>query len=178
MNLPAENLLLCIGRVVKTQGIKGQIKVSSGGRDSVAFSAGSKVYLENKKEGKRAFTVESFRPHKGMMILSLHGVKRIEEAEELVGCSVYVDTAGLKPLPPDEFYWYQLKGLRVETEDGTLLGILEEILPTGSNDVFVVRNAEREILLPATDEVVTRVDLREKVMIVHLLEGLLPEDAF
>ncbi|HYB21631.1 MAG TPA: ribosome maturation factor RimM [Thermodesulfobacteriota bacterium] len=178
MNLLAGKSLLCIGRVVKTQGTKGHIKVSSGGGDNVGFSAGSMVYLEHKKESKRGFTVESFRPHKGMVILSLRGVKRIEEAEELVGCSVYVDTASLKPLPPDEFYWYQLKGLRVQTEEGTLLGILEEILPTGSNDVFVVRKAEQEILLPATDEVVARVDLKEKVMFVHLLEGLLPEDDF
>jgi 16S rRNA processing protein RimM len=113
-----------------------------------------------------------------MTILALREVKRIEEAEELVGCSVYVDKADLKPLPPDEFYWYQLQGLRVETEDGKLLGILEEILPTGGNDVFVVRKDGQEILLPATEEVVVRVDLKEKIMVVHLLEGLLPEDDF
>ena len=170
--------MLCVGRVVKTQGIKGQIKVSSGGGDYSTFSAGNVIYLEHKQEGRRAFTVESSRPYKEMMILSLREVKRIEEAEELVGSSVYVNTADLKPLPPDEFYWYQLRGVRVENEEGMFLGILEEILPTGSNDVFVVRKDEQEILLPATDEVVVRMDVRERVMIVHLLEGLLPEDGF
>jgi len=170
--------LLCVGWVVKTQGIKGHIRVSSGGGDYLTFSPGKIIYLKHSKEGKKAFTVESSRPHKEIVILSLREVKRIEEAEELVGCSVYVDTADLKPLPPDEFYWYQLKGLRVETEEGTPLGILEEILPTGSNDVFVVRKEGQEILLPATDEVVVQVNLREKIMIVHLLEGLLPEDDF
>jgi len=178
VNLSKENSLLCVGWVVKTQGIKGQIKVSSGGGDHLTFLPGKVIYLEHKKEGQKAFTVGSSRPHKEMVILSLREVKQVQEAEELVGCSVYVDTADLKPLPPDEFYWYQLKGLRVETEQGTPLGILEEILPTGSNDVFVVRKEGQEILLPATDEVVVHVNLREKIMIVHLLEGLLPEDDF
>ena len=178
MNLPRENSLLWVGRVVKTQGIKGQMRVSSAGGIFLTFSAGDVVYFEQKEGSKRAFTVESSRPHKEMTILALREVKRIEEAEELVGCSVYVDKADLEPLPPGEFYWYQLQGLRVETEDGTRLGILEEILPTGGNDVFVVRKDDQEILLPATEEVVVRVDLKEKIMVVHLLEGLLPEDDF
>ena len=171
-----EDSLLWVGRVVKTQGIRGQIGISCSGGESFTFSEDNAVYLEGHEREKRVFTVKSSRPHKKMMILSLEGVKRIEEAEKLVGCSVYVDKAKLRPLPPDEFYWYQLQGLRVETEGGTLLGFLKEILPTGSNDVFVVQKDERDILLPATDEVVVRVDLKEKVMIVHLLEGLLPED--
>ena len=111
-----------------------------------------------------------------MTVLAFHEVQSIEEAQKLIGCSVYVNKADLNPLPPDEFYWYQLRGIRVETEDGNFLGILEEVIPTGSNDVFVVRKEEKEILLPATDEVVARVNLQEKVMVIHPLEGLLPED--
>ena len=79
-------------------------------------------------------------------------------------------------MPPDEFYWYQLQGLRVKTEDGIYLGILEEVIPTGSNDVFVVRKEGKEILIPATDEVVARINPQEKLMVIHPLEGLLPED--
>jgi len=171
-----DNSLLWVGRVIKTQGIKGQIKISSSGGAGNSFSEGKKVYLEDREGGKRDFTVESARPHKGMTILSLRGVKRVEEAKELVGSSVYLEKADLEPLPSDEFYWYQLRGLRVLTEEGLFLGRLEEIWPTGSNDVFVVRKEDREILLPATDEVVQRVDLNEGVMVTHLLDGLLPED--
>jgi 16S rRNA processing protein RimM len=64
----------------------------------------------------------------------------------------------------------------VKTEGGVFLGILKEIIPTGSNDVFVVRKDGQEVLIPATDEVVVRVDLREKTMVIHPLEGLLSED--
>ena len=100
----------------------------------------------------------------------------MEEAEELVGCSAYVAQESLPPLPADEFYWYQLRGLRVKTEEGKFLGRLEEIMRTGSNDVFVVRKDQKECLIPATDEVVVRVDLEGKTMVIRPLEGLLPED--
>ena len=169
-----ENSFLRVGRVVKTQGIKGQLKIASSGGSTL--SEGKVVYLEGKEGWKKSFTVESSRFQKGMIILSLRGIKRIEEAEGLVGSSVYVEKADLEPLPADEFYWHQLCGLKVETDEGRFLGKLEEIWPTGSNDVLVVRKEGQEILIPATDEVVVRVDLECGVMVIHLLEGLLPED--
>lgn len=171
-----EDSLLWVGRLVKTQGIKGEVRVFSPGREALAQSRGKAVYLEDPAGTRKAFTVAASRPLRELTVLAFHEVQSIEEAQKLIGCSVYVNKADLNPLPPDEFYWYQLRGLRVKTEDGRYLGILEEIFPTGSNDVFVVRQEGKEILIPATDEVVARVNLQEKVMIIHPLEGLLPED--
>jgi len=139
---------------------------------------GQVVYLENKKGVRQPFTVKSCRAHKDVSIVSLHGVEGIEEAEKFVGAAVYVAKDELEDLAPDEFYWHQLIGLTVKTEEGIFLGRLEEIFPTGSNDVFVVRKNGQEILLPATDEVVVQVDLEKKIMIVRPLEGMLPENDF
>lgn len=171
-----EDPLLQVGRVVKTQGLKGQVRISSPGREALAQSRGKTVYLEDPEGNRRALTVESTRPLGELTVLAFREIKSIEEAQKLIGCFVYADKENLDPLPPGEFYWYQLRGLRVKTEDGRYLGILEEIFPTGSNDVFVVRQEGKEILIPATDEVIARVSLEEKVMIIHPLEGLLPED--
>ena len=171
-----EDSLVWVGRIVKTRGIKGELKVSSPGGGIAAFSGGKTVYLENRQGVKSGFTVHSSRLQGKFVILSFREIKRVEEAAEWVGGSVYVPEESLEVLPPDEFYAYQLRGLTVKTEGGALLGILEEILPTGSNDVFVVRKDGREVLIPATDEVVVRVDLREKIMVIHPLEGLLSED--
>jgi 16S rRNA processing protein RimM len=168
--------LLWVGRVVKTQGIKGEVRVSFSGAGMTTFCKGKMVYLENEKGERKRLTVESSRPLRQMTILSFREVKRVEEAEALIGCSVYVDKESLESLPTGEFYWYQLIGLRVTTESGTFLGTLEEIIPTGSNDVFVVRRDTQEVLIPAIDEVVVQVDLQEKVMMIRPLEGLLPED--
>ena len=176
MTEPKEDSLLWVGRVVKTKGIKGQLKVSSSGGGSVPFTKGKEIYLEKPQGLKKPFTVHSLGLYKGMTILSLQEVNRVEEAEELVGCSVYVAKEDLEPLPPDEFYWFQLLGLEVKTEEGDYLGKLEEILPTGSNDVFVVRKEGQEILIPAIEEVVIQVDLQEKWMVIRPIEGLLPED--
>jgi 16S rRNA processing protein RimM len=165
-----------VGRVVKTQGIKGQVKVLSSGEGAGALPVGSTVYLTNGKGMEKSLTVESSRPHQKMTILAFREVQRIEEAEELVGCSLYLAPENLPTLSADEFYWYQLQGLEVKTEKGKSLGRLEEIVPTGSNDVFVVRKDHGEFLIPATDEVVVHVDLKSKVMVVRPIEGLLSED--
>ena len=171
-----EDSLLLIGRVVKTQGTRGQIRVLSFAEGTTTFSRGRKVYLKNPRGGMRSFTIDDSRPHRSLAILGLQGVKRVEEAEELVGCSVYVSKESLGALPADEFYWHQLIGLRVKTDGGTLLGTVKSIFPTGSNDVFVVQGGPQEVLIPATDEVVTRVDLKGGVIIIKPLEGLLGEN--
>jgi len=171
-----EDSLVWVGRIVKTKGIKGELRVSSPGGGVAAFSGGKAVYLENRQGVKKPLTVHSSRLQGEFVILSFREIKRVEEAAEWLGCSIYVPKESLEVLPPDEFYDYQLRGLTVKTEGGVFLGILEEIIPTGSNDVFVIRKDGREVLIPATDEVVVRVDLREKIMVIHPLEGLLPED--
>ncbi len=171
-----ERTLVLVGRVVKTQGIKGQVKILSSGEGAAALPAGSTVYLKNGKGIEKSLTLESSRPHQQMTVLAFREVQRIEEAEELVGCSLYLAPENLPTLPADEFYWYQLQGLEVKTEKGRLLGRLEEIVPTGSNDVFVVRKDHEEFLVPATDEVVVHVDLKSKTMVVRPIEGLLSED--
>ncbi len=174
----AEDSFIWAGRVVKTQGLKGEVRIASGGGDFKTFSQGQMVWIGKDGEERRTLTVESSRPHKQSVLLTFREVKDIREAEQLVGALVYVNSADLQPLPSEEFYWYQLRGLQVKTDAGEILGTVEEVVPTGSNDVFVVRNEGREILIPATEEVVLRVDLQERVIIVHLLEGLLPEDDF
>ena len=173
-----EDTLVWVGRIVKTQGIKGQVRLfASGEGGNVAFPKGTIVYLQDPQGlRKRQVTVESSRVRHPFTILGFQEIRRIEEAQEWVGCSAFVDRESLAALPPDEFYAYQLLGLQVKTEQGAPLGILEEIIPTGSNDVFAVRKEGREILLPATDEVVLRVDVAKKEMIVRLLDGLSPED--
>lgn len=176
MTFAMEDDLVFVGRVVKTQGIKGQVRVSSAGEGAAAFAAGTIVCLKNDKGLKKYLTVASSRPRRQMTVVGFREVQRMEEAEELLGCSAYVAQKSLPDLPADEFYWYQLCGLQVKTEEGRFLGRLEEIVPTGSNDVFVVRKDHQECLIPATDEVVVRVDLDGKTLVIRPLEGLLPED--
>jgi 16S rRNA processing protein RimM len=78
----------------------------------------------------------------------------------------------LKELPPGEYYWRDIIGLDVYTEEGKLLGRIESVFPTGSNDVYVCKGGQREILLPAIVDVIRQIDINRRVMTVRLLEGL------
>jgi 16S rRNA processing protein RimM len=177
MTLPPDDSLLWVGRVVKTQGLKGQIRIS-GSRESAAFYRGNRLYLDKERETKKVLTVESVRFQRGVMILGLEEIRNIAGAEELVGSSVYVAKDSLQPLPAGEYYEFQILGMEVITEEGREVGKVEEIFPTGSNDVYVIRKDGKEVLIPATDEVVAKVDLEKKVMSIRRVEGLLPDDDF
>lgn len=175
-DFPNEETLLLIGRVVKTQGIKGEIRIYSTSGEKSLISPGVVLYLKNKEGQIQSLTVTSLRRQKSIIILAFQEVRGISEAEKLVGCKVYVAKDTLPALPPDEFYWFQIFGLKVFTEKGTYLGIIKGIMPTGSNDVFVVRRDREEYLIPAIAEVVKEVDLLKKIMVVRPMAGLLPKD--
>lgn len=165
-----------IGRVVKTQGIKGEVRINSPSGGGKFLSPGSLIYLKNKEGLLQSLRVETYREQGPLIIVAFQGVRGISEAKKLVGSKVYISQDCLPPLPPDEFYWFQLFGLKVFTEKGTYLGILKGIMPTGSNDVFLVRQEHQEYLIPALAEVVIQVDLEKKTMIIRPLAGLLPQD--
>ena len=171
-----EKTLVWIGRVMRTHGIRGKVKIDSREGGKTAFAKGKKIYLGDGQGSERAFTVHSVRYQREKSILEFCEVQDIEEAARLVGHSVYIDGNDLDALPADEFYWHQLHGLRVETEKGTALGTLEGVFSTGSNDVFVVRKDGEELFIPAIEEIVRKVDLQKKVMIICPLQGLLPRD--
>jgi 16S rRNA processing protein RimM len=117
--------------------------------------------------------VESQRLHQDRLLLKLAGVDDRSAAEELRGALLQVPIEAAVELPAGSYYWYQLIGLRVVDEAGRELGELVEVLPTGSNDVYVVRGQFGEILLPAIKDVVREVDLAGGRLRVHLLPGLL-----
>jgi 16S rRNA processing protein RimM len=86
----------------------------------------------------------------------LDNVASLDSAKFLVGAEIFVSKKLLPHLPPGEYYWFELMGLNVETEDGKFVGKVARIFPTGSNDVYVVRNGRGELLIPATFEVVKK----------------------
>ncbi len=89
---------------------------------------------------------------------------------------VLVDPAEFPPLGDDEYYWYEIVGMRVVTEQGVHVGEVGEIFPTGSNDVYVVRKGEKESLIPAIEDVIISIDRDTHTIVIRPLEGLLDED--
>jgi 16S rRNA processing protein RimM len=164
--------LLTIGKVVGTHGIKGHLKVLSYTDSLDPYAPGKGLVLSGKGRPPGKFTVVSSRPHKRVVLLTLQEIDAIEKAEPLVGCEIVLDRGALPPLEDGSHYWFDIIGLDVFTTEGRRLGRVEAIIPTRSNDVYVVREGKKEILVPAIDSVVIDIDVHRGRMKVDLPEGL------
>jgi len=131
------------------------------------------IFLQGDKGSPQPYRPIAVRPHKKFILALLEGVQSRAEAEQLRGKVVLVDAAELPPLDADEYYWQDILGMRVVTEDGGNVGTITEIFPTGSNDVYVVREGEREVLIPAIKDVVVSIDTKARTMVIR---PLLDED--
>ena len=116
--------------------------------------------------------VERQRLHGDRVILKLAGIDDRTAAEAMRGALVRVPIEQAVELPPGSYFWHEIVGLRVQDTRGRALGTVAEVLATGSNDVYVVRSAEGELLLPAIKDVVRAIDREHGGMTVELIPGL------
>jgi len=164
---------LSVGRIVNTHGVKGEVRVIPLTSDISRFDY--LLYAFVMLDGKRKeLRVTDVRYHKSFVLIKFNGIDTMDEAEKLKGCDLCVDRRNARPLEEDEYFICDLIGLEV-FEGDQLLGKLTEVLETGSNDVYVVKQKGKEILIPALKSVVLDVDLENKKMQVKLPEGLLDE---
>ena len=162
-----------IGQIVNTFGIKGMVKVKPFTDNIERFDELEKVYIENKK-GKKEYEIEEVKYHKNMVLIKFKGIENPEDANLLRESYLLVDRANEKPLEEGTYYIVDMIGLDVYTDENELLGKLEDIFNTGSNDIYVVKNElGKQILLPAIDEVLKEIDMDNKKVIVHLIPGLI-----
>ena len=170
---PDPEALIGLGQVSGAQGLQGVVKVRADAEaatsDPEVFAALGEVWI-----GSRGYEVLKAARHKNQVLLWLDGVHTRSRAEELAGLAVTGDRRRFPPLPPGEYYWFQVLGLPVVNDsDGALLGYLDHIICTPGHDVYVVRQGEREILLPAVEDVIVEINLEERVIKVAPPEGLL-----
>jgi 16S rRNA processing protein RimM len=171
-----ENFIV-IGRVSKPHGVKGEIRIEYfNPEDPNHFSRYQMIFLQGDEGNPQAYRLIAVRPHKQFILAQLKGIQTREEAEQLRGKVVLIDPAELPPLEEDEYYWHDILGMRVVTEKGEDVGKVTEIVPTGSNDVYVVRKGGKEFLIPATKDVIMSIETEAHTMVIRPLEGLWQED--
>ncbi len=162
-----------VGQIVNTNGLKGLLKINPFTDDITRFERLKTILVEHKKE-LLEFEIESVRYQKKQVLLKLKGIDTIEEAEKYREDYLKIKRNKEEKLPEDTYYIVDLIGLDIYTEGGELLGKLDDIFSTGSNDVYVVKNSEgKQILLPAISDVIKNIDLEQKKIVVNLIEGLL-----
>ena len=160
---------LTVGSVSRPHGILGEVKVQLAPEYAGALQGVRRVYLNDDTSPQR---VRHYREHQGAALLKLAGVNDRNAADLLRGARVSIDVVDLPALPDGEYYAHQLVGLQVSRETGELLGTLTEVLATGSNDVYIVKTATGEVLLPAIESVVKAIDIDAQTMTVVVPEGL------
>ena len=163
--------ILEAGRIVKPCGLKGRMKVLSYLESNEIMQSLDEVSIRRGMQVE-TFKLKDVRISSKCFFLDIEGVSDFESAKTLVGCEVLIPADKLAELPEDVYYWRDIIGLEVFTEDDHFIGKIESIFATGSNDVYVCTGGEREVLLPSLADVVRKIDLVQRRMVVRLLEGL------
>ena len=162
-----------IGQIVNTSGLKGVIKVKPFTDDIKKFNNFKTIYISIKNELKE-FEIESVRINKNMVFLKLKGIDNIEDAENYRNLYLKIKRNKDEVLEENSYYIVDIIGCKVITDENIILGLVDDVLQAGSNDVYVVKTEDgKELLLPAIKDVIKNIDIDGKTIIVHLLEGLI-----
>ncbi|MBP7690738.1 MAG: 16S rRNA processing protein RimM [Anaerolineales bacterium] len=161
--------LQILGRIARPHGVRGELVLDADRTAADRLAETETVYLG---EPPVAHTLTGVRWHRDRLLIQLAGCDDRDAAEAYRGRALAVAHTPAPPLPPGTYYWRDILGLTVITDEAETLGVITEILETGANDVYVVTGAAGEVLIPAAPGVVLSVDLDARQMRVHLLEGL------
>lgn len=162
------------GKIIKSHGLKGEVKVHSFSGCPENFNNYSAVVLADPDSGVfRSYTVNRSRVQGDIVILLLEGVTNRDDADALAGHQLWLSKGDLPPLARDEYYWFQLEGMRVYTGDGRELGVVTSIFNNRAQDVLVVTGGEREFLIPVIEGVIQRQDDKKRILVVAPMPGLL-----
>lgn len=167
--------LIAVARILAPQGIRGEVRVEPLTDNATRLTTPCRFILSRGSgsepaAGDREAELVSGRPHGKFFALKFAGIETMSDAETLRNLWVKVAFSELRPLPEGAFYLFEIVGCDVVTEDGQLLGKVDEILSGTGNDVYVVRGPRGEVLLPATREVVRGVDREKRTMTVRPLQ--------
>ena len=162
-----------LGQIVNHFGIKGMVKVNPFTDDISKFEELKYIYIQLKSELKKV-KIEQVRYNKNQVLLKLEGIDSIEEAEKYRNFYLKIEKKSQEELGEDTYYIVDLIGINVYSENDEYLGTIEDVFPTGSNDVYVVKdNLGKQILVPAIAEVVKEVELKNKKMVIKIIPGLI-----
>ena len=168
--------LYTVGKIVNTHGIRGELKiVPQTDFPEERFQPKSKLFFQH-PETLEAFpvVVESSRLQKNVYVLRFVGFGNINDVEKYKGWLLKVADSERRALDEDEYYYSDIVGCQVITDEGEDLGVISEILSPGANDVWVVKRKKgADVLLPVIDEVILDINIPEKVIKVHVMEGLI-----
>ena len=163
-----------VGKIVKTQGLKGEVRILPSTDDIYRFDFIEIFYLGNDR--KTEWEMENVRYKGNLVIMKIKGIDRAEDAERLVGKNIYVSRDDSFELEEGEFFIADMIGIDVYTVSGERVGVLKEVLQYAANDVYVIKSDEgKEYLIPAVMKFVPEIDIEARKMIIDPIKGMLED---
>ena len=165
--------LLQVGVITQTHGVRGEVKVFPTTDDAARFKKLKHVMLDTGKE-TLPLEIESVKFFKQFVILKFKGFDNINDIERYKRCPLLVERENAVPLEEGEYFIADMIGMKVITDEGENFGILKDVMETGANDVYVIEHpSEGEVLFPAIKECILDVDIENRQMKIHVMNGLI-----
>lgn len=165
--------MVAVGVVAGAHALRGMLRVRPYHLPAPSLAPGKTIQLERDGIVTETRIVSAAAHGRALVLVAVESVTDRTAAEALAGARVLVPKAELPPADENEFYYHELEGFAVETTDGEALGTIQETFTTGTNDVWVVRDAGREHLIPVIADVVREIDRAARRVVIEPLPGLL-----
>ena len=161
-----------VGVIANSHGVKGEVKVYPTTDDAARFKNLETIYLDENGTYQELH-IKSVKFVKNMVVLGFEEYNNMNDILGLKGMELYVDRENAIPLNEGEFYVADMVGADIVTDEGNHFGTLQDVLKTGANDVYVIKTDDgKEVLFPSIPECILRKDLENKVITVHIMDGL------
>jgi len=166
-----------VGRIDNTHGIRGEVRVlSTTDFEEERFAVGNRLAAFKKDDKKPTWvTIESVRRHKNFILLTFEGMDNINMVEPFKEglLKVTKDQMTDDLLQENEFFFHEIIGCEIVSEEGEKIGVVSDILQTGANDVWVVKGAKKEHYIPYIEDIVKEINVDDKRIVIHVMDGLL-----
>lgn len=164
------NKLICIGKIVNTHAIKGEVRILSNSYTAEDFKENISTLIVDDIE----LEIESVRKHKKFILAKFKGLNSINDVLKYKGSDIYINESEKKELSDNEYFISDIIGMEVYDENEEKIGTIKEVMKTGSNDVYVVDSLKynKEILIPAIKSCIKNIDFKQNKMKIILLDGL------
>ena len=163
---------MLIGKIVGAHGLRGTSKIQSYAESLEIFKSGATLLVRRPDGIETSYKIDWIKSHSHGALLALKEINTRDQAKSLIGSELYIAKTELPELEAGSYYWFDLIGLSVYTSDDRYLGRLDSIIETGANDVYVVKDEDKETLIPAIGSVVRSIDIESRIIRVELPEGL------
>jgi len=164
---------ISIGIISKAHGIKGEVLVSSLTDNPEQFQKLKQIFLKQQDGSRSRISIQQVRQKNNQFIIKFRGIENRNQAETLQKVLIEKKIEDGDVLSPDEYYIFDLIGMKVYTTDNQILGVVKDVLTLPANDVYIVQSENKEVLIPAIRSVVKKIDLEKELILIDPIDGLL-----